>query len=79
MNDTLRLWLAPLIAEARERGIELSAELLIAANSEEGKLHSRMNWELFGQLIIERLGWQDSYPLTPSEAPERLTKRVTNS
>jgi hypothetical protein len=55
MDDSIRAKLAPLLAEAQERGIELSAEILIANKPPEGKLYAPMNWELFGQLVAQRL------------------------
>jgi hypothetical protein len=65
LNDNLRGWLAPLVSEAHSRGLELSAETLIAAKPPEGQLNGPMNWILFGQLIIKRLRLEDSYPSTP--------------
>jgi hypothetical protein len=65
MNDDLRAWLAPLYAASQERGFELSAEILIACKPPEGRLSAPMNWELFGQLLIQRLGWEDDYPPAP--------------
>jgi hypothetical protein len=66
LNDEIRGWLAPLVYEAHERGMELSAEILIAGKPPEGKLYGPMNWVLFGQLIIKRLGWEETYPDSPS-------------
>lgn len=66
MKDDLRGWLAPLMSEAQEQGINLSVELLIATKPPEGRLSGPMNWVLYGQLIIERLGWEDTYPDSPS-------------
>lgn len=66
LNDELRGWLAPLVAEAHSRGMGLSAETLIAAKPPEGQLYGPMNWVLFGQLVIKRLGWEDVYPDSPS-------------
>lgn len=71
MNDQLRAWLAPLIEEADKRNLDLSGEILTANNPDlannptPGKINQPMNWELFGRLVIERLGWQDSYPAEP--------------
>lgn len=67
MNDQLRAWLAPVIEEATRQGLDLSGETLTANKPPEGKLYAPMNWELFGQLVIKRLGWQDTYPLEPPE------------
>lgn len=66
MKDDLRGWLAPLMSEARDRGINLSVELLIANKPPEGRLSGPMNWVLYGQLIIGRLSWEDTYPDSPS-------------
>jgi hypothetical protein len=66
LNDELRGWLAPLVSEAHSRGMELSAETLTAAKPPEGQLYGPMNWVLFGQLIIRRLDWEDTYPNSPS-------------
>lgn len=66
MNDDLRAWLAPLYSAAKEQGLELSAEILIASKPPEGRLSAPLNWELFGQLLIQRLGWQEDYPPAPS-------------
>lgn len=66
LNDELRGWLAPLVSEAHSRGMELSAETLTAGKPPEGQLYGPMNWVLFGQLIIKRLGWEETYPDSPS-------------
>lgn len=66
LNDEIRGWLAPLVHEAHTRGLELSAETLIASKPPEGQLYAPMNWVLFGQLIIKRLGWEETYPDSPS-------------
>lgn len=66
LNDEIRGWLAPLVSEAHSRGMELSAETLIAGKPPEGQLYGPMNWVLFGQLIIKRLGWEEVYPDSPS-------------
>lgn len=66
MKDDLRGWLAPLMSEARDRGMNLSVELLTANKPPKGRLSGAMNWVLYGQLIIERLGWEDTYPDSPS-------------
>lgn len=66
LNDEIRGWLAPLVHEAHSRGLELSAETLIACKPPEGQLYAPMNWVLFGQLVIKRLGWEETYPDTPT-------------
>jgi len=76
MNDNLRAWLMPLYEEAKQQGLELSAEILIASKPPEGKLSGPMNWELFGQLLIERLGLADTYPATPN-SKRRQDKKVS--
>ena len=68
-KDEVKAWLAPLLAEAFERGIELSAETLIAAKPKEGQLNGSMNWLLLGQLVIQRLGLEGSYPAEPAKQP----------
>jgi hypothetical protein len=75
MKDELRGWLAPLVSEARKKGMELSAETLTAAKPPEGQLYGPMNWVLFGQLIIRRLGWEETYPDSPSSQRVSETHR----
>jgi hypothetical protein len=65
LNDNLRAWLAPLITEAEEKGVGVTAAFLIASRPPEGKLNGPANWELFGQLLIRDLGLEGSYPSTP--------------
>lgn len=76
MNDNLRAWLAPLITQATEQGLDLSAEILIASKPPEGKLCGPTNWELLGQLIIKRLGLEDEYPSSPN-SERRPLKRAS--
>lgn len=74
MNDDLRGWLAPLVTACQEQGLELSAEILIASKPPEGELVAPMNWELFGQLLIQRLGLEGSYPNSPPSERRRSQK-----
>jgi len=76
VNDSLRAWLGPLLKEATERGIETSSEILIAAKPPEGKLYGPFNWLLFGQLLIRKLGWEDTYPSEPN-SERRPQKRAS--
>lgn len=76
MNDQLRAWLAPLMEEATNRGLDLSGETLTASKPPEGKLYAPMNWELFGQLVIKRLGWEETYPLEPPQL--EISKDLAN-
>lgn len=71
-KDGVKAWIAPLLAEAVERGVELSTETLVAAKPPEGQLYGPMNWLLFGQLVIRRLGLEDSYPAEPAEEPQGI-------
>jgi hypothetical protein len=74
LNDELKAWLAPLVSEAHDRGLELSGEILTAAKPPEGKLYGPMNWVLFGELVIRRLGWEETYPEAPNS--ERRTENA---
>lgn len=65
MNDGIRAWIAPLLAEMKERQLEPSGEILAASERKDGNLYGEMNWEKFGQLLIARLGWEDQYPSKP--------------
>lgn len=76
MNDNLRAWLAPLVAEATDKGLDLSAEMLMASQPPEGRLYGPTNWELFGQLLIKRLGLEGEYPSSPN-GERRPLKRAS--
>ena len=63
MNDQLRAWIAPLLAEAKRRGIDLGAESKLCLEGQ------AFNWLLFGELAIAKLDLKD-YP----QPPRRLVK-----
>ncbi len=52
-------WLGPLIAEAKARGLDTTAE-----QEKAGGL-GPFDYLLFGQLLIKRLGLENSYPQEP--------------
>jgi hypothetical protein len=82
-KDKVKAWLAPLLVEAQERGIDLQPETEAATETREGQPYGPMNWLLFGGLVIKRLGIEGSYPPaplsdnTPPGDYERIAKRAT--
>lgn len=55
-------WLGPLLAEVKARG--LSA----AKQKEQAGGLGPFDYELYGQLLIKLLGWEDSYPKEPPKS-----------
>jgi hypothetical protein len=70
-KDEVIAWVAPLMSEALDKGMSLKPEIRLATETPEGRV-GRMNWLLFGQLVIRRLGLEDSYPAEPAEEPQGI-------
>ncbi len=68
-KDEVIAWVAPLMSEALDKGMSLKPEIRLATETPEGRV-GRMNWLLLGQLLIEKLHVEDSYPAKPVEQPE---------
>jgi hypothetical protein len=64
-SEEIKYWIAPLLVEALDRGIDLQPETETATETPEGQPYGPMNWILFGQLVIQRLGLLDRYPAEP--------------
>ena len=64
-DDNQRRWLSPLLKETLERGMDTSGEYLTASRPPDGSLFGPFDYVLFGQLLIKRLGWEETYPAKP--------------
>lgn len=64
-DDNLRRWLSPLLKETLDRGLDTSGEYLSAATPPDGRLFGPFDYVLFGQLLIKRVGWENTYPAEP--------------
>lgn len=79
-DDNLRAWLAPILKESLEQGMDTSSEFLQASQPPHGQLYGPFDYLLFGQLLIKRLGWEGNYPSEPSDSHRvELTKSIDNA
>lgn len=55
MEDSIRAFISPLLAQAKEQGIDLSQERATACRRAGSSAYGPMNWDLFGLLVTNRL------------------------